>query len=127
MELTINGEVYSFQFNIGFLRDINKTVMTPVDGVPGLKKEAGLSFAVASLIDGDVEELVTVLDLANKRQEPRVTTKLIEDYIDDESTDIDALFDTVLDFLAKSNATRKVTLQIRNAVKKEMEKQAADL
>ena len=29
MELTINGNVYQFSFNIGFLRNINKTIVLP--------------------------------------------------------------------------------------------------
>ena len=33
MELTINGTVYEFNFGMGFLREINKRVQTPVDGL----------------------------------------------------------------------------------------------
>ena len=42
MELTINGNVYQFSFNIGFLRNINKTITVDVDGMDGVKRNVGL-------------------------------------------------------------------------------------
>lgn len=120
-ELTINGEVYQFSFNMGFLRAINKTAVVAVQGAPNVKKNAGLSFAVASIIDGDVESLVDVLFMANHGQNPRVTKALLEAYIDDETTDIDELFSMVLDFLERNNATRKVTLALKEEVAKNRE------
>lgn len=98
MELTIDGNVYEFSFGMGFMREINKRVGTSVDGVPDVKKNIGLQYMVASIIDGDVEALVEVLDTANKGKKPRVTRFLLDSYIDDEETDIDALFNEVLDF-----------------------------
>ena len=38
MELTIKGQVYQFNFGMGFLREINKQTNVPVDGAPGVKK-----------------------------------------------------------------------------------------
>ena len=38
MELTINGAVYQFKFGMGFLREANKTVKIPVQGMPGTTK-----------------------------------------------------------------------------------------
>lgn len=119
MELTINGQVYSFKFNFGFLQALNKTVMIPVDGIKGVTKPGGLGLSIASLYSGDVEELVNVLDFANKGQEPRVTRNTLIEYIDSPETDIDKLFDTVLDFLARSNATKKLTLQIKAEVERQ--------
>ena len=106
-EITINEVVYQFNFGMGFMREINKKVTTPIDGLKDVKKNIGLQYLVASIIDGDLEALVEVLDCANKGQNPRVTRQLLDAYIDDESTDIDALFDQVLDFLKKTNATAK--------------------
>ena len=31
MELTINGQVYQFNFGMGFLRDVNKKIQVPVE------------------------------------------------------------------------------------------------
>lgn len=105
-ELTINNTVYQFNFGFGFLRDINKTYKS-VDEKTKQERELGLQYNIASLIDGDVEAIVTILDIANKGGEPRITRQDIEKYIEDENTNIDNLFDTVMDFLSKANCTKK--------------------
>lgn len=105
-ELTINNTVYQFNFGFGFLRDINKTYKS-VDEKTKQERELGLQYNIASLIDGDVEAIVTILDIANKGCDPRITRQYIEKYIEDENTNIDDLFDTVMDFLSKANCTKK--------------------
>lgn len=105
-ELTINNTVYQFNFGFGFLRDINKTYKS-VDEKTKQERELGLQYNIASLIDGDVEAIVTILDIANKGCDPRITRQDIEKYIEDENTNIDDLFDTVIDFLSKANCTKK--------------------
>lgn len=105
-ELTINNTVYQFNFGFGFLRDINKTYKS-VDEKTKQERELGLQYNIASLIDGDVEAIVTILDIANKGCDPRITRHDIEKYIEDENTNIDDLFDTVMDFLSKANCTKK--------------------
>ena len=117
MELTINGTVYEFNFGMGFLREINKRVQTPVDGLKGVDKNIGLQFTVASIIDGDVEALVDALDIANKGMNPRLTRQALDAYIDDADTDIDGLFAMVLDFLSKANATKKTVASLQEAIK----------
>ena len=106
-ELTINGQVYSFNFGMGFMREVNKRVGKPVDGLPNVKKNVGLRWMIASVMDGDVEDLVDLLDAANKGQNPRITKALLDEYIDSECEDIDKLFDDVLGFLKTANATKK--------------------
>lgn len=105
-ELTINNTVYQFNFGFGFLRDINKTYKS-VDEKTKQERELGLQYNIASLVDGDVEAIVTILDIANKGCDPRITRQDIEKYIEDENTNIDDLFDTVMDFLSKANCTKK--------------------
>ena len=117
MELTINGTVYEFNFGMGFLREINKRVQTPVDGLKGVDKNIGLQFTVASIIDGDVEALVDALDIANKGMNPRLTRQALDAYIDDPDTDIDGLFSMVIDFLSKANATKKTVASLQEAIK----------
>lgn len=117
MELTINGTVYEFNFGMGFLREINKRVQTPVDGLKGVDKNIGLQFTVASIIDGDVEALVDALDIANKGMSPRLTRQALDAYIDDPDTDIDGLFSMVIDFLSKANATKKTVASLQEAIK----------
>ena len=121
MELTINGQVYEFNFGIGFLKEVNGRVKQPIPGTSGLTKNVGLSFAIASILDDDVEELVNVLDIANKGHNPRVTKTLLADYIDNEDTNIDDLFEETLRFLSESNATGRVTRKLIE----ELEKQKA--
>lgn len=124
-ELTIKGEVYQFNFGMGFLREINKVAKTPVEGVKGLEQGMGLRFRVGGLLDGDPEALVDVLDIANKTEKPRVTRALLDSHIDDPDTDIEALFAEVLDFLSTSNATKKVTADLQEmAALEQMKKEA---
>lgn len=126
MELTIKGQVYQFNFGMGFLREINKQTNVPVDGAPGVKKDVGFRYALMNLMDGDTEALVNVLDIANKGQELRVTRNFLDEYIDDENTDIDGLFDTVMGFLKSANATKKVTNEIVETLEKEKQRMEAE-
>lgn len=119
-EIIINGISYALNFGMGFLRDINKSVQMPVDGVPGVKNNVGLRYAVGNLIDGSVEELVEVLFLANKNQNPRLTRELLDSWVDDPCTDIDAAFNQVMDFLRNSNATKHEVAMMENAVQQQM-------
>lgn len=123
MELTINGSVYQFSFNIGFLRNINKTITVDVDGMDGVKRNVGLRYSVGLLLDGDLETLVDVLELANKGQSTRLTKKAIEEFIDNADTDVDEVFDDVIEGLKQANATKKATLATIEAIEKAQEKQ----
>ena len=120
-ELTIENEVYQFNAGMGFVKEINKTVQIPVDGAPSVKQNAGVRSKIGQLLDGDVEALVDVLDVANKGQSLRATRTLLEKYIEDESTDIDKLFEDVLDFLSNANCTKKTVRELREVAEKRME------
>lgn len=120
-ELTIDGNVYDFSFGMGFMREMNKRITTPVEGT-NANKNIGLQYAVAGIMDGDVEELVNVLDAANKGFIPRVTRDQLDKYIDDENTDIDVLFETVMDFLKRANATKKTVAQLLKALEDQKQK-----
>ena len=125
LELTINEVVYQFNFGMGFMREINRRICAPIDGMPSVKKNIGLRYMVSGIVDGDLEALVDILEAANKGQNPRLTRQALDAYIDDEATDIDALFDQVTDFLKRANATRRITNEILEVVEKqkaEMEK-----
>lgn len=120
-ELTINGQVYQFRFGFGFLKEINKQVSVPVKNMPGVSQNVGLRWAIARIMDGDLEALVEVLDVANKGQNPRLTRGTLEAYVEDASTDIDQLFTDVLDFFGKSNCTRNPLEELRKELEKAME------
>lgn len=121
-ELTIKDVVYEFNFGMGFLHEINKKVQTAVDGVKDVKKNIGLRYMIASVIDGDLEALEDILFIANMGKNPRVTRALLDSYLEDENTDIDKLFDDVMGFLKSANATKKTTMELLEAVAKEMQK-----
>ena len=125
MELTIGGIVHQFNFGMGFMREINNSMKMPIDGLPGAMQNMGLQYKVGRLHDNDVEALVEILNAANIGMNPRVTVPMLDAHIDAPETDIDALFSTVLDFLSKSNATKKVAAAVKEMVDKELARQAA--
>lgn len=124
-ELTINNTVYQFNFGMGFLRDLDPTITKPVEGVKGKVQNLGVQYAVAGIIDGDPITLTDVLLRANKGCDPRLTQKELEAHIENEDTDVDALFEEVLGFLKRANVTKKITLNLLETVEKEKEKEAA--
>jgi hypothetical protein len=121
-ELEIKGTVYPLNFGMGFLREVNKKISIPVDGAPGVKQNVGLRHIIGRLMDCDMEALVEVLSAAGYKQEPRITADLLDKYIDDPDTDVDELFNKVMDFLEKSNATRKTLQEMKKLYEVEMAK-----
>jgi hypothetical protein len=124
-ELTINKEIYQFNFGMGFLREIDPTVTKPIDdGVKGKVQNLGLRYAVAGIIDGDLDTLSDVLLRANKGNTPRLTQKEIDAHIEDENTDIERLFEDVLGFLKTANVTKQVTENLIETIADQKEKAA---
>ena len=123
MELTINGQVYQFNFGMGFLRDANKTVSEKINNATDKKKDVGATYMIAGIMDGDPEDLVNALDLANKGQNPRVTKALLDSYIENPDTDIDQLFEDTMDFLERANATKKIVERLKKRIEEAKEKQ----
>ena len=115
-EYTINNTVYPFNFGIGFVRDVNKQIQKPIDGFPDAKEDVGVAYKIAQIAGGDVLALIDVLDAANKGKEPRVTKKLLEEWVEDPDTDIDKIFKEVMSFFKSSNATRRVAINMEIAM-----------
>lgn len=122
-ELTINGEVYQFNFGMGFMRSINKKIVQPVDDLKDVKQNIGLRYYVLCIISRDIEALVDVLVAANTGMNPRVSSALLDEYIDNPDTDIEMLFDDVLDFLRNANATKSATVAVMEEVEKQKTRQ----
>ena len=61
MEIEVNGEIYKLVAGFGFLHEVNKKVTVDVPNT-GKKKEVGLKFMVASIIDGDIGDTFTIED-----------------------------------------------------------------
>jgi signal recognition particle GTPase len=124
-ELTINNTVYEFNFGMGFIRDLDPTVTKPIDGVKGKVQNLGVQYAVAGIIDSDVEALSDVLLRANKGFNPRLTQKDVDAFIENEETDLDEVFETVLGFLQSANVTKKITQNLLETIERQKEKEAA--
>lgn len=114
--LEIKGTEYNFSFGMGFVRDINETVKQPIEGAPGVYAKRGLAFAIGSIIDGDIEVLSDVLTIAAKHAGGKLKRADIDAYLEDENTNIEELFKTVLDFFERSNCTAKQTREMLKAV-----------
>lgn len=125
-ELNIGGTPYPLKFGIGFLREINKRVQIPMDGVPNVKNNVGLRYAVGQLIDGSVEDLLDIIYLANKTENPRITMQALEAWVDDDDTDIEAAFDDIMDFLRRANATKKEVVVVEEEAAKAAAKKAEE-
>ena len=121
MELTINDVVFQFKFGMGFMREINRMLGKPIDGIPGAQENIGMQYKIAGVISGDCEALADVLLAANKGFNPRVTQQLLDNYID-EVEDIDAFFQMVIDFLKQGNASKKITATLLEEYEKQQKK-----
>ena len=63
---------------------------------------------MAQVMSDDVEALCEVLMIANKGETPRLNQKDLYAFIEDEDTDIEAVFAEVIDFFGKANATKMI-------------------
>lgn len=125
-EIEMNGTMYQFNFGIGFMRDADRGIQSKPDQ-NGVTQNLGLRYMIAGIMDGDCTKLSDALLLANKGFAPRLSQKDLDAYLEDESTDIDKVFDDVLGFLRTANATKKMTVYLEKAMKEEEEKQKAQM
>lgn len=116
-ELVIKDVAYPLNFGMGFVRKLDKSVNIPVDGLPGVKKDIGLTYAIMSLMDNDIVMLADVINIANEGQNPRLTKAAIDAYLEDESTDIEELFDKILGFFKSANCTKRTAARVDAALK----------
>ena len=116
-ELVIKDVAYPLNFGMGFVRKLDKSVNIPVDGLPGVKKDIGLTYAIMSLTDNDIVMLANVIDIANEGQNPRLTKAAIDAYLEDENTNIEELFDKILGFFKSANCTKRTAARVDAALK----------
>lgn len=103
-ELYILGTPYQFNFGMGFLRTIDRMHKTRQQGI---EVNIGLVVLMSRVLEGDIESLFTVLDVANKGFDPRLKQETFDKWIETEDTNIDEVFAVVESFFEKSNCTRK--------------------
>ena len=118
MELIINENVYNFRFGIGFVRYLDGKASVKQDGVTfGI----GLETLLPNLLSKNTVTLVDCLIAANRTEKITVTQDILDKYIDDDSTDIDQVFEDVSEELKKSNASKLKTAKIIEDIKKNEE------
>ncbi len=105
MEIEVNGEIYQLVAGFGFLHEVNKKLSIDVPNT-GTKKEVGLKYMVASIIDGDIDALADCIFYMNIGQSPRLKKAQVESYLED-AEDIDKVFEDVVNFLSQANACKK--------------------
>ena len=120
-EIEMNGTMYAFNFGMGFLKAINSRATEKVPN-SNYSVNVGAKYLMAQVMSDDVEALFDVLMTANKGENPRLTQKELESYIEDEATDIEALFKQVVDFFGKANATKMVYKEIQSIAEAESKK-----
>lgn len=124
-ELTINNTVYEFNFGMGFMRELDPTITKPIDGVKGKVQNLGVQYAVAGIIDGDVETLGDVLIRGNKGFTPRLSQKDVDAFIENPETNLDEVFESVLGFLKSANVTKKTVTSLLETIEKQKAEEAA--
>lgn len=125
MNLKIDGNEYQFNFNISFMKAMNKRHKETVKSLWGDNPRAnmGLFYAISAIfVDDDIEELVEFLLEANKSLDPKVTRDMLQHYIDEELEDIDTLLDEVKNCLSRSNSCKKEMKRVEELLE-EMKKE----
>jgi DNA-binding ferritin-like protein (Dps family) len=120
-EIEMNGTMYAFNFGMGFLKAINSRATEKVPN-SNYSVNVGAKYLMAQVMSDDVEALCDVLMTANKGENPRLTQKELESYIEDETTDIEALFAQVVDFFGRANATKMVYKELQSIAEAESKK-----
>ncbi|MGC6767240.1 tail assembly chaperone [Enterococcus sp. LJL51] len=104
MELSLNEKTAEFRFGYGFLKEINKRYSIERNG---MQLKLGVGAVLSNLLLSDVDTLFEVLLIANMTENPRITVKELEEYV--EVNGVQKLFEDVLEELKKSEFTGIMT------------------
>ena len=118
-DIEINGTSYPFKFGMNFIREMNQRVTVSMDAWGGKEENVGLNYYIAKLMDGDLEALQQILFVANKTETPKLNISMLNNWFEDENTDIDAIFKQVTDFLSEANCTKRAYKAIKIAVEEQ--------
>ena len=121
-DIEINGTSYPVKFGMNFISEINKRVTVSMDAWGGKEENVGLNYYIAKLMDGDLEALQQILFVANKTETPKLNISMLNNWFEDENTDIDAIFKQVTDFLSEANCTKRAYKAIKIAVEEQNQK-----
>ena len=118
-DIEINGTSYPVKFGMNFIREMNQRVTVSMDAWGGKEENVGLNYYIARLFDGDLEALQQILFVANKTETPKLNISMLNDWFEDEDTDIDEVFKKVTDFLSNANCTKKTYRAVTKALKEQ--------
>lgn len=118
-DIEINGTSYPVKFGMHFIREMNQRVTVSMDAWGGKEENVGLNYYIAKLMDGDLEALQQILFVANKTETPKLNISMLNNWFEDENTDIDAIFKQVTDFLSEANCTKRAYKAIKIAVEEQ--------
>lgn len=118
-DIEINGTSYPVKFGMNFISEMNKRVTVAMDAWGGKEENVGLNYYIAKLMDGDLEALQQILFVANKTETPKLNISMLNEWFEDENTDIDAIFKQVTDFLSEANCTKRAYKAIKIAVEEQ--------
>jgi hypothetical protein len=118
-DIEINGTSYPVKFGMNFIREMNQRVTVSMDAWGGKEENVGLNYYIAKLMDGDLEALQQILFVANKTETPKLNISMLNNWFEDETTDIDAIFKQVTDFLSEANCTKRAYKAIKIAVEEQ--------
>lgn len=113
-EIVVNGTAYPLRFGMGFLREMDAKLKRQIE--PGVYKNIGFQYGVASVMDGDLPALADLILIANKTESPRLTSAQLDAWMENEDTDLDALREDVLGFLENSNVTKRPLQMMKELV-----------
>lgn len=105
--IEINGKNYPLKFGFSFMLKLNKSYVRDDEA-------DGLEYSIAKIIDRDVAMLVDVILAANATEDDKITRKELIEWIEDDDTDIDKVFDEVEGFFEQANCTKNA---YRNVMK----------
>lgn len=113
--LEINGKEYSLSFGFSFMQKMNKKLTRKDEGTNKVE-ELGLEYVIAKIKDGDIETLIDVILTANSTENDKVTKQEIIEWIENEDTDIDKVFEEVDGFFGKANCTKRAHKNVMEMV-----------
>lgn len=103
--IEINGTTYPLKFGLGFMREINKKYKDKAESAGFQRDDAGLMYAILCMTgDKSVEALINVIMIAARSvKDNQLKENDLVEWIENEDTDIDKLFEDVESFFERSN------------------------
>lgn len=115
MEIKINGKEYELNFGVKFVRLLDKKmpIMMNMKGMGEQSFGMALTRVVPALKTYDTAILSDVIYTALWGAKPRPSQDDIDAVIDDDKTDIEKLFNDVIDAMSKSNSVKLATKNLK--------------